>query len=691
MVLLLHRSAAILLLPVVLASLSLPAKASAAAPVHTAVRFHALDDARHGLNDLALAPATSTPLPRRVLSASANPYLRREVFGFAPYWALADNSQWNFNLLSTVAYFGLDVNDDGTFANSGGGWTGWNSADLVTVINKAHANGDRVVVVIKDFRDASINKVLNTAAYQTLITGVMVAIQTKNLDGVNVDFEPSGSPLFPDIPSGITNFMTALSSQVHARWPQAEVSIDTYAGAASWNGGSFRIGELAPVVDAMFVMAYDSVFSNMPGQAGPNAPMTGWTFNDTVDVAQYLTKAPASKIILGVPYYGYRWMTADTSLNATATSGATAEGYASVVSDLTCGHVAFRPGWDPIGQSPWAAWISPSTNDPCGGNHGSAQELYYDDAVSLGLKYDLVNANNLRGTGMWALGYDSGETALWRELALKFATTPWQSLGGTFASAPSVASWATDRLDVFVRGTDNALWHSFWTGTAWSPFESLGGVLASDPGVVSWGPGRLDVFVRGTDNQLWHKVYAGGWSGWEPLGGGLKSGPEAASWSSGRLDVLVQGTDNQLWHKFYGGGWSGWEPLGGVLNSDPGVVSWGGGRIDIFVRGTDNQLWHKFYAGGWSAWEARGGSLTSAPAVSSCAAGHLDVFATGTGSALYQTGYNGSVWSTWQSVGGGAGPWASEPAAVCSPRTPSADVFEQGTDNAIWQSSALAS
>ena len=267
-----------------------------------------------------------------------------------------------------------------------------------------------------------------------------------------------------------------------------------------------------------------------------------------------------------------------------------------------------------------------------------------------------------------------------RSFNMVFPTAP-TSLGGTWTSSPSVASWAPGRLDVFIRGTDNALWHSFWTGTAWSPFESLGGVLTSDPAAVSWGPGRLDVFVRGTDNQLWHKVYAGAWSGWEPLGGGLSSGPEVASWSSGRLDVFVQGTDNQLWHKFWSGSWSGWEPLGGVLVSDPGAVSWGRGRIDIFVRGTDNQAWHKFYAGGWSGWEARGGNLTSAPTASSCAPGHLDVFATGAGSALFQTGFDGSSWSVWQNHGG---QWTSDPSAVCQSGSPLVDVFQRGTDNALW-------
>jgi hypothetical protein len=71
-------------------------------------------------------------------------------------------------------------------------------------------------------------------------------------------------------------------------------------------------------------------------------------------------------------------------------------------------------------------------------------------------------------------------------------------------SGPAAASWASGRLDLFVRGTDNALWHKWYSG-GWSNWESLGGVLTSDPGAVSWGSDRIDVFVRGTDNQLWHK------------------------------------------------------------------------------------------------------------------------------------------------------------------------------------------
>ena len=405
-----------------------------------------IDDAAHASDRLAFTPASAgaeiLPLVRSAsrgkskLATSPNGP-KREVFGFAPYWLLSHYGEWDYTALSTIVYFGLNPNMDGSIATSGGGWNGWGSSDLVNMINLAHSSGVRVVVAFKTSDNGVINNIgTNPPVRQAFVNNVISAIQSRSLDGVNIDFEGDASDTnFPNLQAGMTAIMTDLNSQVHAKWPQAEVSIDTYAGAASWDQGLFKIGDLAPVVDAMFVMAYDSVFSNMfdgacnpPASscAGPNAPLNGWTFNDTLDVQQYLTKAPASKIILGVPYYGYRWATTSgnpySPVNHFYTgTNPIAEGYSAAMDDLSCAHPAFRPAWDSTGASPWASWWSPPTNDPCGDNLGSPVELYYDNPSSLGLKYDIVNANNLRGTGMWALGMDSGRSELWSTLHTYFS------------------------------------------------------------------------------------------------------------------------------------------------------------------------------------------------------------------------------------------------------------------------------
>ncbi len=430
-----------------------------------AVGPHARQDAAHAGDRLQLAPATTGIAPRAAKvapntagglapHATANSQLFREVFGFAPYWEISQNASWNYSLLSTVAYFGLTVNGDGNFnltnpdGTADAGWTGWNSQALADTFGRAHQAGDRAVVVIKQFNNTTLNQLFSsTVASQAAINNTINAIGTRGLDGVNVDFEGTSDSRYPNLQAQFTSFVAQLSSQVHQRWPNAMVTVDAYSGSASWDGGFMNIGALAPYVDAFFVMAYDMASGNMSGQAGPNAPLTGWTYNDTTSVAQYLSKAPASKIILGVPYYGYKWSTISNQPYASIVSGsgATADTYSGVLSDLSCGAQQLSQGWDATAQSPWASWWSPASGDPCGGNHNSWRELYFDNAASLAKKYDLVNANNLRGAGMWALGMDGSSQDLWDAIAGKFVVTyPFTGMytidayGGVAADASSV-------------------------------------------------------------------------------------------------------------------------------------------------------------------------------------------------------------------------------------------------------------
>jgi hypothetical protein len=663
---------------------------------------NARDESRHRQDTFHFAPASTPILPRRTgaaigrggSAAASSPAvstssgaLQREVFGFAPYWELSNHANWNYSLLSTVAYFGIDLNADGSINTTTAGWSGWTSQDLVDTINGAHQAGDRVVVVFKTFDEASINQIVTSpTATQTAIGNVISAILGKNLDGVNIDFEGNTNPSYPNISSGFTNFMTQLSSRVHQTRPGAMVSADTYSGSASgcptscWQG-IFNIKDLAPVVDAFFIMAYDMAFGNLSGHAGPNAPLNGWTYNDTTSVSQYLSVAPSWKVILGVPYYGYKYSTVSNQPYA-AESAAMSDTYSGILDDFSCA-LQLQRAWDDTAQSPWASWWSPATNDPCTGNHNSWRELYYDNAQSLGEKYDLVNASNLRGAGIWALGYDGTSTDLSSEIWLKFVAQ-WDSQGGMLSSGPGTSSWGTGRLDLFARCLDNSLCHKASISGAWGSWDYLGGQLSSDPAAVSWATGRIDVFARGPDLGLWHKWFdAGTWSDWQDLGGVLASGPSVSSWASGRLDIFAECLDRSLCHKWYDGtGWSAWQSLGGQLISDPAAISWGSSRIDVFAQCSNGSLCHKWYDGtGWSAWQGLGGILGSSPAASSWGPGRLDVFARCLDGTLCHKWFDASNgWSIWDSLGGQL---TSAPAAVSSAAS-QVDIFVRGTDVAIW-------
>src|SRR5439155_18459124 len=176
----------------------LPTVASAAQRSDPAMGPHARDEARHQHDAYSLTPARAGVIPPPLAGESRaralSPYalapaggVTREVFGFAPYWRLAQNPNWNYALLSTVAYFGINFNPDGSVSTNDAGWSGWNSQDLVTIINNAHASGDRVVLVIKpngavSSTAAVLNAIVtNPAATQAAITNTINLVASKNL------------------------------------------------------------------------------------------------------------------------------------------------------------------------------------------------------------------------------------------------------------------------------------------------------------------------------------------------------------------------------------------------------------------------------------------------------------------------------------------------------------------------------
>jgi hypothetical protein len=647
-----------------------------------------------------LAPRVAvSPLRRRpsasghqaALAAPAGTSVGREVFAFVNAGAVGDASvgysTWNFGLLSTVAYFGLTVNSDGSLVQSDTGWNVWHSSTASGLLNAAHANGVRVVISLVAHAQPALCSTLSPSSIQTTVT--QTAAQLLGADGVNIDYEGANQTCTDGV--SLRTKMDQLAQAFRARG-LGYLSIDTYASSAEDSAGFFDIPTLAASVDSMFVMDYGLETSNGPcstcmGATSPlgNDAQNAYPWNVTRSANDY--QPWAAQTILGFPYYGVKSCVngPNPPANAPVVSQYGADPYVTIKAypsdpKIQSWSGVQRDALDPAGQEPWASFFS--TYVSCW------REEYWDDPTSLGHKYDLVNQDNFRGAGIFTLDYGGGAPELWNELASKFRVVPsWSSLGGSLGSGPGVASWASNRMDTFAAdGNTGALLHKWSDRGQWSGYENLGGTLASgsNPAAVSWGPNRIDVFIRGIDNQLWHRWWNGStWSGWEQQGGTLTSSPTVASWSANRLDVFIRGADLAIWHKWWNGaGWSGWQSLGGVGGSAPAATSWGPNRIDVFMRGTDNALWHLWWDGtGWFGWQWLGGALTSAPAASSWGTGRIDlVVLLANGSPNHLSWWSG--WSPWSPLGGtGVG----DPAVVDTSYG-TIDAFVRGTDGALWYS-----
>ncbi|HZS15375.1 MAG TPA: glycosyl hydrolase family 18 protein [Candidatus Dormibacteraeota bacterium] len=344
-----------------------------------------------GAAPVQLAPASQAPAPAppEVATAALRPH---EIFGFAPYWTLDISPGFDLRSMSTLAYFAVDANPDGTVAQSGDGWTGYQSQDLATLITRAHQSGVRVVLTVKNFDNGQLHALATTPGAAQRLGGQLVdLIRAKSMDGANLDFEGTGG----SDRAAFAAFVTQVAQTLHAANPHWQVTADTYADSASDGGGFYDVGAMAPALDAFFVMAYDMYGDGSHAQ--PNAPLAGYSSNDTDAMAAYTSLVPASKVLLGMPFYGYDFTTADNQPNSAATGSPSPQSYAQIAS-------AKHPVmWDTKGQVPFTSYQD---------SGGAWHELYYDNPQSLALKAQLVNTYRLRGLGVWALGMDGNDPAM---------------------------------------------------------------------------------------------------------------------------------------------------------------------------------------------------------------------------------------------------------------------------------------
>lgn len=351
--------------------------------------------------------------------------LRREVFGFLPYWEVGDTSTTlDWRTLSTVAYFsvgclssgGLDKYDSAGTTSTG--WGGWTSSKMTSIINAAHQNQTRVVLTISCFAWSSSGATRQAAllgsatARANLAKEAAAAVRDRGADGINLDFEPIVSGYADEF----TLLVRAIRSELNKIAPGYQLTFDTLGSI----GNQPIVDATAPGgADAVLIMGYDYRTASS-SVAGSISPLTGPRYDLTDTVNAYTAKISPSKVILGVPYYGRAWSTPSDALNATNISGTKYGASAAPTYDQAYDFAAtYGRRWDSVEQTPWVAY----RKQTCTTTYGcvtSWRQLYYDDATSLKLRYDLVNRTSLRGAGIWALGYDGAHPELRQAIADKF-------------------------------------------------------------------------------------------------------------------------------------------------------------------------------------------------------------------------------------------------------------------------------
>lgn len=217
-----------------------------------------------------------------------------------------------------------------------------------------------------------------------MIKQLLSFAQLYKLQGINIDFENVN---LKD-KANLTQFVREMTPMLHEQG--LVVSIDVTVKSTSENWSMFYDRQaLSETVDYMMVMAYDEHWASSP-IAGSVSSLP-WVEKSIVQIMKE-DKVPASKLILGVPYYTRIWTEQTKDGKTSVTSRAVFMDTANAtVKDKNLTPV-FLPE---IGQQ----YVEYKDGD-------SLIKIWLEDEVSMKARIELVKKYDLAGVGSWRRGYE---------------------------------------------------------------------------------------------------------------------------------------------------------------------------------------------------------------------------------------------------------------------------------------------
>jgi len=298
--------------------------------------------------------------------------------GYAYPYILPEVLEDTLPYLSSIHIFSYGFEENGTLVPPGydDSWIvveGLNQATVSVLTLTPLSNGQR-------FDSNLISAVLrNPEAQRTLFENVITEMRNKGYVGLNLDFEyvkAEDKELYTEFVSNITRFMHTYGYQV-----SVALAPKTSADQPGLLYEGIDYAALGEIADTVILMTYEWGYTYGP-------PMAVAPLNKVREVVQYaLTVIPASKIMLGIPNYGYDW----------PLPFAEGETAAETITNVEAVQRAIRNNaeifFDETAQSPYYTYLDGDIE----------HEVWFEDVRSLQAKFNLIKEFGLRGTAYWQL------------------------------------------------------------------------------------------------------------------------------------------------------------------------------------------------------------------------------------------------------------------------------------------------
>jgi chitinase len=318
------------------------------------------------------------------------------VAGFYPYQKFYILSPEKIKLenLTHLVYCFAWPRIDGTIATVDGSYH--NQA----FINRVHSAGKKFIVMMgggdQEQSGPFSALVASAPARAEFVRQLTSWFDQYGYDGINIDWE------YPQTAADKEN-LTLLLKELRAafdKYPKPK-ELDLVCHGSLWYSTWVDYAAILSSVDYFYYMAYD--FSgNWPYSlhAGHNAPL--FDQPDTLaarygNVNRFLSnltdslRLPASKIVLGVPFYGRVFYNA--ALWESPREGGAAETYSKIVTEYIQTN-GYERIWDDQCKVPYLK------------KNSGAQIVSYDDSVSIRLKCEYIISKKLAGGFIWEITQD---------------------------------------------------------------------------------------------------------------------------------------------------------------------------------------------------------------------------------------------------------------------------------------------
>lgn len=323
------------------------------------------------------------------------------TYTFLPFWNVSQVNLNSLNQYSHLAYFGLDITPEGqiktrtTPTQTDPGWLTFNKSPTQQVFSQALSQGISLELVIKALDTQTINQfLLNDSSHQTLSNNLLKFLNDNQFSGINLDFEPPSAPT-ASVSAKFTQFVKTLDTTLNEHAPKATITIDIYPSAAV-TSHLWDLEALSPHTDYFVIMAYD-YYRQGSTHTGPVAPLYQPHTNKSIlyHLKTITDKVEASKLILGIPLYGYQWQATQSHIYSPVFPKT---GQSIPLKNLQT--YLTSPDFTLINHYPTLSQYLVRQNQD------SFTQIHFDPPESTKLKYDLVTSAGLAGIAYWALGYE---------------------------------------------------------------------------------------------------------------------------------------------------------------------------------------------------------------------------------------------------------------------------------------------